>query len=185
MTLSYSEPMTAEELERLPDDGLRHELVTGFVVSEPPAGFPHGDVAGRIFDALTVHVRHLRLGRLISADTGFLLARNPDTVRAPDVAFVSAARLKEAGDVRGYFPGPPDLAVEVLSPSDSRNEAHGKIADYLATGCRLVVLVDPLKRRVELYRSLTAPQFLSVQDDFEAPDILPGLRVPVRSFFED
>src|SRR5437867_10435812 len=113
-----SAPVTAEELFELPDDGQRHELVVGQVLSEPPAGYRHGDAAGLMVHLLRSFVRGRGLGRVVTCDTGFVLARSPDTVRAPDVAFVSAERERKTGKVTGFFPGPPDLAVEVLSPSD-------------------------------------------------------------------
>src|SRR5207247_2417345 len=105
---------------------------------------------------------------VVSADTGFLLARDPDTVRAPDVAFISHLRAREVGDVPSYFPGPPDLAVEVLSPSDRSGEVHGKVADYLAAGARLVWVVDPRTKRVLVHRSLLSPRIL------EGSDLLDG-----------
>src|SRR2546428_6252840 len=110
--------MTAEDLLNIPEDNLRHELVTGHLLSEPPAFFDHGTVAANMHSALSRFVGERRIGRVVSADTGFLLARSPDTLRAPDVAFVSTERIRRAGEVKGFFPGAPDLAVEVLSRSD-------------------------------------------------------------------
>src|SRR2546426_5632139 len=97
--------LTAEDLLTMPEDNLRHELVTGHLVSEPPASFGHGSVADNIHHLLSTFVREQRLGRVLSADTGFLLARSPDTLRAPDVAFVSTERIRQAGEVKGFFPG--------------------------------------------------------------------------------
>ena len=157
--------MTADELLELPDDDRGHELVAGFIVSEPPASFRHGEIAAEL----------LRW----STETGFLLARDPDTVRAPDVAFVSSARIERASAFRGFFPGPPDLAVEVLSPNERPADVHAKIGDYLAAGCRLVLVVDVSRRQVRVHRSLLRPSILDETDTLEGGDVLPGFSVRV------
>jgi len=105
--------------------------------------------------ALAPHVKSNNLGVMCVADPGFLISSNPDTVRAPDVAFISHARLNEIGKVRSFFPGPPDLAVEVISPGDTYSEVQEKVFDWLEAGTRMVVVVDPRKRAVTVYRSLT------------------------------
>jgi Uma2 family endonuclease len=175
---------TADELRELPDDHHRHELVAGCVVSEPPASFRHGDVAAELFRRLIEFVRTRALGRVVSTETGFLLARNPDTVRAPDVAFVSNASIERAGRFRGFFPGPPDLAVEVLSPSERPRDVHAKVADYLAAGCRRVWVVDVAERRVRVHHSLLRPSILEEPDTLEGDEVLPGLRIPVARLFD-
>jgi Uma2 family endonuclease len=152
--------MSADELLALPDDGRRHEIVAGLVVSEPPASFRRGDTAAEVLTCLSEYVRPRDLGRVVSTETGFLLARDPDTVRAPDVAFVSRSTIERAGAFRGYFPEPPDLAVEVLSPSERPADVHAKIGDYLAAGSRLVWVIDPSNRRVRVHRSLLQPTTL-------------------------
>ncbi len=171
--------MTAAELLELPDDHRRHELVAGFMVSEPPASFRHGDIAAELFRRLIEFVRREDLGRVVSTETGFSLAHDPDTVRAPDVAFVSSARINRAGAFRGFFPGPPDLAVEVLSPSERPADVHAKIGDYLAAGCRLVWVVDVSRRQVRVHRSLLRPSILDETDTLEGGDVLPGFSVRV------
>ncbi len=178
-------PWTAGELAALPDEGLRHELVAGRLLAEPPASFRHGEVAARIFRSLDRHVRRRALGRVVSAETGFLLARDPDTVRAPDVAFVSRASLARAGTFSGYFPGPPDLAVEVLSPADRPADAHAKAADYLAAGCAAVWIVDPRAREVRVHRTLLRPATFAAAETLDAGDPLPGLRIAVARLFPD
>src|SRR5262245_55290210 len=130
--------MTAEELYRLPDDGMKHELVCGQLLSEPPAGWDHGVRISRLHLILGAFVRERGLGSVALNDTGFILARGPDTVRGPDVAFVCAERVRGLSGTRDYFPGAPDLAVEVLSPGDRPGEVHGKVADYLTAGVRIV-----------------------------------------------
>jgi len=175
--------MTADQLLALPDDDRRHELVAGSVVSEPPASFRHGDIAAEVFRRLIEFVRREDLGRVVSTETGFLLARDPDTVRAPDVAFVSHSRFQRAGAFRGYLPGPPDLAVEVLSPSERPADVHAKIGDYLAAGTRLVWMIDPSRRQVRIYRSLLQPSILDETAMLEGDDLLPGFSVRVDRLF--
>lgn len=178
-----SQSMTADELLALPDDNRRHELVAGFVVSEPPASFRHGDIAAEVFTRLSEFVRQEDLGRVVSTETGFLLARDPDTVRAPDVAFVTRSRIERAGAFRGFFPGPPDLAVEVLSPSERPADVHAKIGDYLAAGARLVWVIDPSRRQVRVHRSLLQPSILDETAMLEGDNVLPGFSVRVARLF--
>ena len=175
--------MSAHELLALPDDDRRREIVAGLVVSEPPASFRHGDISAEVFARLSEYVRTRDLGRVVSTETGFLLARDPDTVRAPDVAFVSRSKIERAGAFRGYFPGPPDLAVEVLSPSERPADVHAKIGDYLAAGSRLVWVIDPSNRQVRVHRSLLQPTILDESAELEGDDVLPGFSVRVGRLF--
>jgi Uma2 family endonuclease len=174
---------TAEELLALDDDHRRHELVAGFVVSEPPASFRHGAVAAEVFARLIEFVKQEDLGRVVSTETGFLLGRNPDTVRAPDISFVSRSRVERAGTFRGFFPGPPDLAVEILSPSERPADVHAKIGDYLAAGTRIVWVIDPSRRQVRVYRSLLQPIALDETKLLEGDEVLPGFSVRVARLF--
>lgn len=177
--------MTADQLRAMPEDGLRHELVAGLVVSEPPASFRHGGVAAEIFRRLIEFVRPRKLGLVVSTETGFLLARNPDTVRAPDVAFVSEGKIERAGRFRGFFPGSPDLAVEVLSPSEQPADVHAKVGDYLAAGTRQVWVVDAARRQVRVHRSLLWPAILGETDVLEGDEVLPGFRVRIAELFPE
>ena len=111
--------VTAEDLLRMPDDGMRSELVKGGLREMPPAGSEHGAIAMNIGISLGSHVKVNGLGRVYTAETGFRLSSDPDTVRAPDAAFVSRERVEAAGRVTGFWPGPPDLAVEVVFPNDT------------------------------------------------------------------
>ena len=116
--------MTADELLRLPRDGQRHELVRGELRTMPPAGYEHGWSTGKLDRSLGNFVEAHGLGDVVPGDVGFRLATDPDTVRAPDVAFVTAERVRAAGRVTGYWPGAPDLVVEVISPSNLYTEAR-------------------------------------------------------------
>src|SRR5688572_2615564 len=126
--------MTADQLAALPDDGQRHELVAGELRTMSPSGGGHGRLAARFTISLGQHVRAHHLGEVLAAETGFLLATDPDTVRAPDVAFVSSERAGPLGDVMGYWPVAPDLVVEVISPNDRYTEVKEKVATWLEHG---------------------------------------------------
>ena len=124
------------------------------------------------------------LGVLFSNDTGFVLSRSPDTVRGPDVALVTKERFEAVGDVPTHFPGPPDLAIEVLSPDNRAGDVRAKIADYFAAGTRLVWVVDPASAEVTVYRTLLSPRVLKAEDFLDAADLLPGFSARVAEFFE-
>ena len=175
--------MTAEELLRLPDDGYRYELVRGELRKMAPAGYLHGRVAINVTTSLDRYVRDHNLGVVYAAETGFKLASNPDTVRAPDVAFIRRERVQEVGDAEGYWPGAPDLAVEVISPSDTFADVQEKVFDWLEAGTRMVILVMPRKRAVTVYRSLTDMMMLTEHDMLDGGDVVPGWKIPVRELF--
>jgi Uma2 family endonuclease len=175
---------TAEELIKLPSGQWRYELVDGVLRRMTPAGQTHGRAAARIGARLTAFVDEHKLGATYAAETGFLLRRSPDTVRAPDASFVTNARLATLElSPRGYFPGAPNLAVEVLSPDDSHSEVEEKAADWLASGCEVVVLLDP-RRQVAIVRRPDAPaRTLSASDELAVEDLLPGWSVTVGELF--
>jgi Uma2 family endonuclease len=177
--------ITAEELLRMPDDGRRYELVQGELRTMAPAGHPHGRIAMRIAWPLAQHVEERGLGNVYAAETGFLLARNPDTVRAPDAAFVRRERLEEVGETEGYWPGAPDLAVEVVSPGDAYTEVEGKVAEWLRAGTQMVIVVDPSNRTVKVHRSLTDVAALTEDHVIDGADVVQGWRLPVRRLFGD
>ena len=177
--------MTAEELMRLPDDGHRYELVKGEVRKMPPAGHEHGFVALNAGAGLKQYVKKERLGRVFAAETGFVLARDPDTVRAPDVGFVRKERLSEGLGKKGYWPGPPDLAVEVVSPRDTYVEVEEKALEWLEAGCLMVIVVNPVKRTLTVYRSLTDIVILAEGEVLKGGEVVPGWEMPVSEFFEE
>jgi Uma2 family endonuclease len=113
-----------------------------------------------------------------------VLARQPDTVRGPDVAFLSSARERETKDERPYVPGAPDLAVEVVSPSDRTREVLGKVSDYLDAGSRIVWIVNPVREEVSVFRSPFAPRILAGSAVLDGEDVLPGFSVMVAEIFE-
>lgn len=177
--------MTADELLRLPDDGMRHELVRGELSTMPPGGDEHGDLASTFHFSLTAHVRAQRLGRTYVADTGYLLTRDPDTVRAPDVAFVRRDRVDATGRLRGFREGAPDLVVEVISPNDLYTEVDEKVAEYLEHGAQLVFVVNPRRRTVTRHRPGEPVRVLTEDDVLDGDDVVPGWTLAVRELFED
>lgn len=171
---------TADELLRLPDDGSRYELVRGELRQMSPAGYDHGDIAMTIGAHLKTYVRAHRLGKVFAAETGFMLARNPDTVLAADAAFVRTERVLPRGP--GFFPGPPDLAVEVISPSDSYSNVVVKTREWLRGGTRAVVVVDPPTMNVEVHRPSGA--VTRINDVLAVDDVVPGWTLPLAEIFE-
>ncbi len=177
-------PVTAEELFRKPDDGFRYELLRGELRKVVPAGEEHGYLAMEIGRLLGNHIKANRLGRVYAAETGFKISSDPDTVRAPDAAFVSRERLEEIGPVRGYRPGAPDLAVEVVSPNDTHAEVTGKALGWLEAGCRMVLVADPERRTVTVYRSRSDIRILTAEDTIDGADVVPGWSLPLAELFD-
>ncbi len=173
--------MTIEEFERLPDDEWRYELVRGRLVQEPPSGFEHSGIGVRIASLLWAFVREHGLGEVVGADGGFILSVDPPTVRAPDVAFVQADRLDF--DRTRFAPLAPDLAVEVISPSNTLSEIQEKILDYLDAGTRLAWVVDPGTRTVTVWRSREEIRLVGEDGQLDGEDVLPDLRIPVSTLF--
>jgi Uma2 family endonuclease len=178
-----SRPTTADELLIMPDDGFRYELIAGELRRMTPAGGQHGRIAVNVTVSLGQHVRGTGLGAVYAAETGFRLATRPDTVRAPDVAFVRRERVEAIGEVQGYLPGAPDLAVEVVSPGDTYSEVEEKVLDWLAGGARMVLVVDPRRRTVTVYRSREEIRVLAEEDVLDGVDVVPGWRVAVKELF--
>jgi Uma2 family endonuclease len=175
--------MTAEELLRMPDDGFRYELVRGELRKMGPAGSEHGYIAGEVLSELRNHVKANGLGRTYIAETGFKIYSNPDTVRAPDAAFVSRERLEAQGEMQGYRPGTPDLAVEVVSPNDTHSEVVEKALEWLEAGCKMVIVVEPKRKTATVYRSREDIRILTEGDAIDGADVVPGWRLPVTEIF--
>ena len=182
MTVTHK-PVTAEELLRMPDDGIRRELLAGEVRDMNPAGNVHGRVAARLSARLFHYVEERRLGTVFAAETGFKISNNPDTVRAPDVAFVRRERIEEAGEVEGYWPGAPDLAVEVVSPNDSYASVEEKVAAWLEAGTHVVVVVEPRTKTVTVRSSRTEIRIFTEGDVLDVGDAVPGWTIPVDDTF--
>lgn len=175
--------MTAAELSRLPDDGQRHELIGGELRTMAPSGAEHSGMAALHIIVLGQHVLAHDLGRVYSSEGGYLLTTNPDTVRAPDASFITRERVQAAGRVMGYWRGAPDLAIEVISPSDLYTEVEEKVATWLAHGTRMMIVLNPRRRTATVHHSPTDVRHLAVEDTLDGGDIVPGWRVPVRDLF--
>lgn len=171
--------LTADDLARLQPPDKRTELVRGVIIVREPAGFRHGDVAMSLALVISQFVRTHNLGRVLAAETGFKLFSNPDTVRAPDVAFVSPDRIPDPPP-RGFAPFAPDLAVEVLSPDDRPGEVLEKVADWLRAGTRLIWEIDPERRGARAWRADGTMSLLTDADALDGEDVLPGFSCTLR-----
>jgi len=174
--------MTAREFEQFPDDPFwRHELVRGRVVREPPPGAEHGSVAANLAHLLLQFIEPRGLGA-VRVGSGYILARDPDTVRGPELSFV---RREHVGGycARPWPDAPPDLAVEVLSPSNRAGKMRAKVADYLAAGCPLVWVIDLKHRTVTVHEPPSEARVLAEQDVLDGGAVLPGLHLPLIQLF--
>ena len=174
--------VTAEELLAMPDDGFRYELVRGELRKMAPAGRVHGKRGNRVNYSLSTHVYENDLGETYLAETGFHLETDPDHVLAPDVAFVTREREEAIPDEDGYFRGPPDLAVEVISPSDRYTEVAWKVEEWLAAGVRMVVVVNPRNHTVQTHTPDGVTK-LTEDDTLDGGEVVPGWRMPVADIF--
>ncbi|MDZ7632684.1 MAG: Uma2 family endonuclease [Gemmatimonadaceae bacterium] len=175
--------MTAEDLLANPVPNMCTELVAGHILVREPPGYQHGDVAARLLVAIGTFAYAHKLGRVLAAESGFTLFRNPDTVRAPDVAFIRADRVPDR-DLHTYPEFAPDLAVEVLSPSDRAGKVLSKVGDWIDAGARLVWVVDPVRRLARVYRADGSESLLSADDALDGEDVLPGLVIPIAKMID-
>ena len=174
----YVHPMTptlvtADQLERLRLPDKRVELVKGVLIVKEPAGYRHGAVAARLAKILMDYADAQDLGQVVAAETGFTLASDPDTVRAPDAAFIRRERLPDPPPA-GFARLAPDLVVEVLSPDDRPGEVLAKVADWLSAGTRLVWVVDPAHRRARVYRADGSDASVDTDGALDGEDVMPG-----------
>ena len=173
--------ITAEELLLMPRDGNRYELVRGVLVQKMPTGDPHGEVVLRIGAALSIYADNYDYGSTRAGEPGYRLDRDPDTVRAPDVAWIASGRIPEG--TQGYPGLAPDLAVEVKSPGNSNPEMAAKAAMWLSYGSREVWVADPETTTITRHRPNAAPVTLGEDDILDGDDLLPGFSAPVWRLF--
>ncbi|MEX2177622.1 MAG: Uma2 family endonuclease [Gemmatimonadaceae bacterium] len=179
---SQARLMTAEELLRNDIPNKATELVRGvLVVREPPGGW-HGYLSLRLGSLMDRHVSPRNAGMLFGQDTGFLIEREPDTVRAPDLAFVRAERTQAVGR-KGYVPFAPDLAVEILSPGDRPGEVLAKVADWLRAGTRVVWVIDPDRALAHVHRADGTISIVREEGALEGEDVLPGFSCALNELF--
>jgi len=175
--------MTADEFLAMPLDGMRHELVRGEVTTMSLPGGQHGEVASEALLLLGVHVKTHGLGKTYAAETGFIVRRDPDTVRGADVAFVRRERRAQITAPEKYVPFAPDLAIEVASPNDRPAEIAEKTRDWLEAGTRLVWNVDPRSRTATVHRPGQDTVVLAEDDALDGAEVVPGFRCRVKDLF--
>jgi Uma2 family endonuclease len=174
-------PITIAEYERMPEEDLyRVELVRGMLVRSPKPAPRHGVLQVRIARKLDEFVE--KAGGVVTGEVGAILARDPDTVRGPDVAFYSTERIPDFGYSGGFW-GPPDLAVEILSPSNRPSEVREKVGEYLEGGVRVVWVLDPDARSVTVHRPGAEARVVWHDQTVEGEDLLPGFRLALSAFF--
>ena len=178
-----TQTFTADDLLRMPDDGNRYELVAGVLTMMSPAGFQHGYVVLKLGAVVLEFVLQHELGSVTGAETGFRIESDPDTVLAPDVAFVRRERIDAIGYPQGFFPGAPDLAVEVRSPSDRGAQIEENAQRWLAAGAQAVWIIDPAAREAVVYTADDEPQRIAADGHLEGGGVLPGFRYSLADLF--
>ncbi len=182
--MSVTQLLTAEDLYAMPDvPGKRFELVRGELVEVPTAGYPHAQLVRALLRLLDPFVVEHRLGEVFPDGLGYIIARNPDVVRVPDVSFITRERVPAEG-IQGFVPFAPDLAVEIVSPGDRAEDVYGKVREYLAAGVRLVWVFWPKYQAVSVHASGAPTRELSPDDELDGGDLLPDFRVGVAALFE-
>ena len=176
--------VTADQLLQPPYQGRRCELIDGEVSMMSPAGWKHGEIVSALHCLLAPYIDQHKLGKSFCAETGFLLSRDPDTVRAPDFAFILNDSLPARDPEEAYWPGAPDLAVEVLSPDDRTGYVSEKIRLWLSAGTQEVWIVDPQLQSVTIHRSPTDIRIYAVDQNLVGDEqLLPGFSCKVADIF--
>ncbi len=174
---------TAKVLFESVADGYRYELVKGKLAMMSPAGGRHGRIAVQVAYLLKDHLKGKSLGVVFAAETGFLIQTDPDTVLAPDVAYVSASRFEAVENEIQYLPLAPELAVEVLSPSDRFSRVESKAFAWLDAGTQLVLLVDPENQTVHAYRSRKQIEIFERGESIDCTGAVPDWLLAVNDVF--
>jgi Uma2 family endonuclease len=182
--MSVKQMMTIEDLWELPEKpGVRYELADGELVEVPGASFIHGLITGLILDLLRDFVRKTRMGLVVGDGVSYVLSNQPPRLRIPDASFVSRDKIPAGGVPEGFFPGAPDLAVEIVSPNDRAGEVHAKVGEYLAAGTRAVWVLWPSDRSVTVHYAGGQVEELGPNRDLDGGNVLPGFRVRVGDLF--
>jgi Uma2 family endonuclease len=175
--------MGIDDYSRLPDDGYRTELVRGRVVREPQPGYRHGNMQLQLGAILVRHIQRHRLDRVCLGPVGFVLERDPPTVRGPDLAVLSRSRIP-ASDHGGFIQGAPDLAIEIVSPSNTSTEIDARVSDYLNAGARRVWVVYPDTQTVIVHHTPSMAVSFGPGESLEGGEVLPGLHLDVSTIFQ-
>ncbi len=179
-----SKLLTVDDLLRLSSEGVRGELIRGVLHETVSTGLRHGEIVMTLGILLGMFIEPLRLGRLAASDSGILLQRSPDTVREPDIAFISAEKLPLDVDVPGFSEVVPDLVVEIASPSDSIAAVNDKALMWVHFGVQIVWVVFPESRTVEVHSASASPVLLGQEDQLDGGSVLPGFTCQVSEIFE-
>ncbi len=185
MTTTETKLLTADDLLRLSSEGVRGELIRGVLCETMPAGQRHGKIVSKLNYLVMAHVIPRRLGTVVASDSGILLERDPDTVREPDIAFTSVERLSLGEELDTYAEAVPDLVVEIVSPSDKQPEVQAKAQMWLSFGVRLVWVVFPETRSVDVHVADAPVVALDDAQSLDGLDVLPGFSCPVADIFDD
>ena len=183
MTTAKTRLLTADDLLRLSSQGIRGELIRGALHETIPTGVNHARVVAKLVILLGAFTVPRNMGTLMTSDLGVWLERNPDTVREPDIAYISADRMPPDADIPGYSEIVPNLVVEVASPSDSLRDVEKKALMWLEHGVRLVWAAHPSTRTVDVYRADGTTSTLTESDTLDGGDVLPGFTLRVSDIF--
>ena len=184
MATATTKLLTAEDLLRLNGQGVKGELIRGVLCETVSVGEEHGHIAGIFITYLNVHIRPRRSGRAGGTDVGVVVQREPDTVREPDVYYVSTERLPLDVRVQGYLEVAPELVVEIVSPSDTQQAVNDKTTMWLSHGVLMVVEVYPAERAVMVHRPGVPAVTLTGDDALDGGDVLPGFTLPLSEIFD-
>jgi Uma2 family endonuclease len=176
--------LTAEEYALLPDNGRRTELVRGRVIAMNLPAPRHGQICSKVDRILGNFVDEHDLGHVVSNDAGVVTERDPDTVRGPDLAFYSYARLPRGRLPEGYLPVVPELVLEVRSPTDRWKDVLAKAVEYLNAGVTFVCILDPVSETAHVYHADQPERVFTAEQELALPELLPDFRAVVGRFFE-
>lgn len=182
-TAATARLMTADELLTMPADGNRYELVRGVLIRMSPSSVRSNAIGIQVIVRLSDFIDERDLGAYGGFEGGFRLASDPDTVRAPDAWFIRKERISPDGLPDGFWPGAPDLVVEVLSPTDRSGDIADRLRDYLAAGVRLAWLLDPRTKAAAVFPAGRMPYFVMADGELDGEDVLPGFKLPLRDLF--
>jgi Uma2 family endonuclease len=177
---------TEEELQSLPDDGFVHEIVDGELVMSPKNNFEHENICAALLTAMRTFAKGRQLGVVIGSSAGYWMSNG--NCRAPDVSFIPRERLLKLGfspRARSFFPGAPDLAVEVLSPSNTPAEIEARLSDFFASGAQIVWLINPVTQSVEVCHSPTQRTLVGAGGELDGEHLLEGFRYPIADLFKE
>lgn len=183
MNAVLEKSISVEEFYEKTLEGFRGELVRGDLRETMPTSILHGIIAGRIAILLGMYILQNKLGEVLTAETGFRIFVGEKTVRVPDVAFLSNEKLAEVEDFNKFYNGTPDLAVEVISPSETYDDVQGKLEDYLMAGVKTVWIVRPKQKTVTVYHTLTDFKVFGEDEEIFGEEILPDFKCNLKDIF--